>query len=223
MTKTQSVLVKICGTTSAHDAELTALAGADYLGIIVEHPPSPRCVSLDDAICIRDAVDTPVVAVTVNLPLERLLHIHDVLRPYALQLHGDESPALVRELKARGVTVWAVVAGDASIVRQRAAELWEAGADAILVDARITSASGTIYGGTGHTSDWQVARELVESDMRVVLAGGLNPENVADAIQTVQPWIVDVISGVEANKGVKDAHKVEQFILAAQNKSRGNW
>lgn len=213
------VLVKICGNTSVADARLALRAGADYLGVILEHPPSPRNVSLEDARRIAAAVDRPVVAVTVNLPLERLLHIHKMLQPAALQLHGDEPVELVRALKARDITVWAVAAGDTAAVRRRAVELWEAGTDAIQVDARAVADTGTIYGGTGQTSDWDAARALVAGGLRVVLAGGLTPENVAQAVRTVQPWMVDVISGVEAAKGVKDASKVERFVEAARSQT----
>lgn len=212
----KSVLVKICGNTSVADAQLTEQAGADYLGVIVEHAPSPRNVSLDLAREIRAAVSLPVVAVTVNRTLHDLLHIHDTLQPAALQLHGDESAELVQQLKARGIEVWGVAAGTTEVVRQRASSLREAGADTILVDARHESAAGIIYGGTGQTSDWQLARELVEQGMRINLAGGLTPENVAEAIHVTQPWMVDVISGVEARKGVKDEAKVRQFIAAVK-------
>jgi len=211
-----SVLVKICGTTSIHDAQLAAQAGAEYSGIIVEHVPSPRNVTLADAAEIAASVDIPVVAVTVNKSLEELLHIQGVLRPAVLQLHGDETPELVRELKQHNLVVWVVASGDAEAMRRRACVMTEAGADAILVDARTTSESGTIYGGTGHTGDWKVARELVDAGIRVVLAGGLSPDTVAAAIAQVRPWMVDVVSGVEASKGVKDPEKVRRFVAAAQ-------
>ncbi|MBV9866931.1 MAG: phosphoribosylanthranilate isomerase [Abitibacteriaceae bacterium] len=209
---TKPVLIKICGNTSVEDALMAERAGANYLGVIVEHAPSPRQVDLAQAQRIRAAVSLPVVAVTVNLPLERLLHIHEVMQPAAFQLHGDESPELVRQLKTHGITVWGVASGDTAFVRQRALDLSEAGADVIQVDARHESANGTIYGGTGQISDWQLARELVERGLRINLAGGLTPENVAEAINTVQPWMVDVVSGVEARKGVKDGEKVRKFI-----------
>ncbi|HVF09363.1 MAG TPA: phosphoribosylanthranilate isomerase, partial [Abditibacteriaceae bacterium] len=180
-------------------------------------------VSLGHARQIIAAVSTPVVAVTVNLTLERLLQIHEKLHPAALQLHGDESPELVRQLKAQGVLVWAVAAGDPDNVRRRALELTEAGADAVLLDVRATSLDGIIYGGTGQTGDWGVARELVESGLRVILAGGLTPENVTEAVSAVRPWMVDVISGVEARKGQKDETKVRQFVETARGRSCGHY
>jgi phosphoribosylanthranilate isomerase len=213
-------LVKICGTTSVQDARLAQEAGADYMGIIVDFPPSPRHVPLQQAVEIKSAVALPVVAVTVNQSLEELLRIHQVLAPHALQLHGDEAPELVQELVQCGVRIWAVAAGERDKVLYRAQEMTEAGADAILLDARLTTAAGTIYGGTGHTADWETARELVQSGQRVILAGGLNTENVNQAAQQVQPWMLDVISGVEAQKGTKDAAKVLSFMRAVQQNTK---
>jgi phosphoribosylanthranilate isomerase len=214
------VLVKICGNTSVADAQMAARAGADYLGVIVEHQPSPRSTSLERAREIRAATACPIVAVTVNLTLDRLLHIADVLQPAALQLHGDERAEMVRQLKSHGLTVWAACAGEAQALRRRALEMTEAGASAILMDARATGESGGIvYGGTGHLGDWQTARALMEDGLHVILAGGLNPTNVAEAIDAVQPWMVDVVSGVEASKGIKDPLKVRRFIESARHQT----
>jgi phosphoribosylanthranilate isomerase len=210
----------VCGNTSVVDAQMAARAGADYLGIIVEHRPSPRCTSLERAREIRIATARPTIAVTVNLALDRLLHIAEALQPAALQLHGDEEPELVRQLKSRGLTVWAACTGEPQALRRRALQMAEVGADAILVDARATAESGGIvYGGTGHQGDWQTAHELVNDGLRIILAGGLNAGNVAEAIAAVQPWMVDVVSGVEASKGIKDAVKVNRFIEAARHQA----
>lgn len=213
-------LVKICGTTSIEDAELVQEAGADFLGIIVEHPPSPRSVPLEQAAAIAGAVKLPVAAVTVNLPLERLVEIHRALfavnADVRLQLHGDESPELVSLLKSQGIVVWTAISGDAETVRTRSAAMRTAGADALLLDARENTAGGVIYGGTGKVADWDLAREIVASGAKVILAGGLDPENVARAIETVRPWTVDTVSGVEAHKGKKDAEKVRSFVERAK-------
>lgn len=210
--------IKICGTTSIHDALLAQDAGADYLGIIVEHAPSPRNVSLAQARSIAHSVTIPVVAVTVNKALDELLHLHKVLCPYAIQLHGDETPKLVSDLVQHGVRVWAAISGERSEVLSRAEPMRDAGVQTLVIDARLTTAEGIIYGGSGHRSDWGAARTLVESGARVTLAGGLSPENVREAIATVGPHIVDVISGVEANKGVKDRDKVLSFVRAVRQR-----
>ena len=209
--------IKICGTTSIEDALLAQEAGADYLGIIVEHAPSPRNVSLAQAQAIANAVSIPVVAVTVNKSLDELLQLHKVLCPHAIQLHGDETPELARELIANGVRVWAAISGERGEVLSRAEGMRAAGVETLVIDARLTTASGVIYGGSGHRSDWGAARILVQDGARIALAGGLSPENVREAIATVQPHIVDVISGIEARKGVKDRDKVLSFVRATRN------
>ena len=190
------MFLKICGTTSLLDAQLAARAGADALGIIVRHPKSPRHVEIEAARALSAGAKVPIVAVSVNQSLEILEQIAAQLQPLALQLHGDESPDLVRQLTARGHTVWKAVAGASMIEAARV--YCDAGAAALLVDARETGASGTIYGGTGHVADWSAARVLVDEGFRVILAGGLTPANVARAIEVVKPWGVDVVSGVEA-------------------------
>ena len=209
-------MIKICGTTSVADALLAARAGADGLGIILNHPASPRHVSLQTARQIAASVEIGVVAVSVNQSLESLLQMADELGPRALQLHGDEPCELVRELAARGLEVWKVIHGDAEALHQKARLYTDAGAFALLVDARAQTEAGTVYGGTGHTVDWQSVRGLGDAGYRVILAGGLAPDNVARAREIARPWGVDVVSGVEARKGVKDAEKVRAFVANAR-------
>src|SRR5690349_4711187 len=130
------MLVKICGTTSIHDALLAARAGADYLGVILEHPRSPRSVSLETAMEIRTALDaegmsTPLVSVTVNLPVARLLEINQKLALTVFQLHGDETPADIAELARHGLRIWSTTHG-----KEHASTLIAEGAEALVVDAR---------------------------------------------------------------------------------------
>ena len=205
------MFLKICGTTSPLDAELSARAGADALGVIVNHAASPRHVEIETARAIADCVEVPIVAVSVNQSLEALERICAQLAPLALQLHGDESPDLVRELSARGHTVWKALAGDVTTFTRQACLYTDAGAAALIVDAREIGPGGTVYGGTGRVADWSAARSLVDDGHRVILAGGLTPENVTRAIRWVKPWGVDVVSGVEARRGVKDAAKIAAF------------
>lgn len=211
------MFLKICGTTSLADAQMSASAGADALGIIVRHAKSPRHVELETARAIARGAGVPVVAVSVNQTFESLEQIATELNPLGLQLHGDESPELVNQLVQRSHVVWKAISGDVPALRQAAQIYTDAGASALVIDARETNESGVIYGGTGKTADWNTARELVESGFRVILAGGLTPENVARAIEIVGPWGVDVVSGVEARKGVKDDAKVEAFARAARS------
>jgi len=208
-----SPLIKICVNTSKTDLHLAAEAGADFAGMIINFPPSPRNVPLEKALQLKSPL--PLVAVTVNLSLDELLKIHAQLNPYALQLHGDESAELIRELTRKNVRVWKAVSGeDAWEMAQSAIA---AGAEAVLVDSRAQSHNQTIYGGTGLRSDWELAKELITQNFKVILAGGLNPENVLQASREVQPWLLDVASGVEQRPGVKDAEKVKAFVQALRS------
>ncbi|MEO6907570.1 MAG: phosphoribosylanthranilate isomerase [Abditibacteriaceae bacterium] len=207
---TNSPLIKICANTSEADLRLAAEAGADFAGMIVNFPPSPRHVPLEKALQMNSPL--PLVVVTVNLPLSELLEIHTQLKPYALQLHGDESPELISKLVAQNIRVWKAVSGaDAWEIAQSAIA---AGAEAVLVDSRAQGHQQTIYGGTGLRSDWELAKELIAQGYKVILAGGLNPDNVVQASQEVQPWMLDVVSGVEQSPGLKDATKVKAFVQA---------
>lgn len=212
----ERVLTKICGTTSVGDAEMAARFGADFLGVIVEHAPSPRNVELESARAVFSATKLPTVAVTVNKTLDELLRVYEILRPAALQLHGDESAEIARKLASRGIKVWAACSGEREMARRRAIEMTDAGATAILLDARSSDENGVVYGGTGELGDWELAREMAQNGARVILTGGLTPENVCEAIAFVRPCMVDVASGVEARKGIKDAGKVRDFIRNAR-------
>lgn len=205
---TKNPLIKICANTSETDLRLSADAGADFAGMIVNFPPSPRHVPLDKALQMKSPL--PLVAVTVNLSLEDLLEINTQLKPHALQLHGDESAETIQELVEQNIRVWKAVSGKDAWERAQAAIA--AGAEAILVDSRAQSHQQTIYGGTGLRSDWELAKELIAQGYKVILAGGLNPANVLPASQEVQPWMLDVVSGVEQRPGVKDAEKVKAFV-----------
>jgi len=209
------VQVKICGTTSVLDARLALDAGADWVGVIVGHPPSPRNVSPDLARAIRDVAPDQTVLLCVNLDEAGLSRLVQIVEPAVLQLHGDESPELVAALSGRGVRVWKAIHGDGEQLFSQARLFTDAGAEAVLVDAREASTSGTIYGGTGRVADWNAARALVQEGFRIVLAGGLTPENVARAVSFVAPFGVDCVSGVDQSKGVKDGEKVRAFVGAA--------
>lgn len=212
--------VKICGTTSIEDACLALEAGADFVGVIVHHPPSPRNVSLEVAHAIKQIVGDKLVLLSVNQPLGPLRTLNETFQPHALQLHGDESPELVAQLTQRGARVWKAIHGDASSLNEQARSFRDAGANALLVDAREANATGTVYGGTGKIADWDGARALVDAGFRVILAGGLSPQNVARAIGHVHPFAVDCVSGVEATKGIKTPDLVRAFVSEARISSR---
>jgi phosphoribosylanthranilate isomerase len=205
--------IKICANTSEADLYLAAEAGADFAGMIINFPPSPRHVPLDKARHMKSPL--PLIAVTVNLSLNELLKIHAQLKPHALQLHGDESAEIIRELTQQNIRVWKAVSDKNAW--EMAQTAIAAGAEAVLVDSRAQSHNQTIYGGTGLRSDWELAKELIAQDYKVILAGGLNPENVLLASREVQPWVLDVVSGVEQCPGVKDAEKVKAFVQALRS------
>jgi phosphoribosylanthranilate isomerase len=208
-----SPFIKICANTSETDLRLAAEAGADFAGMIINFPPSPRHVPLEKAKQMKSPL--PLIAVTVNLSLQELLEIHRELNPYAMQLHGDESAEIIRGLTQQKIRVWKAVSGeDAWEMAQTAIA---AGAEAVLVDSRAQSHNQTIYGGTGVRSDWELAKELIAQNYNVILAGGLDPDNALQASREVQPWMLDVVSGVEQRPGVKDAKKVKAFVQAVRS------
>ena len=201
------VHVKICGVTTPEDAVLCVDAGASAIGLNIV-ATSPRCVDVDAARRIADAVGAraQVVLVVRDLPVAKLLELRARTRAGCLQLHGDESPADLASLlphayKAIGVACLEDVA--------RAAQY---AGDYVLVDARTSTGSG----GTGRTFDWSWVTELART-RKLILAGGLSPANVADAVLAVRPHTVDVASGVEreGRPRAKDPDKVRAFIEAA--------
>lgn len=197
--------VKICGVTRVEDALLACAEGADAIGMVMT-PASPRCVSIDQARAIRDALPAFVDAVvlTHDLPADRVRAIIDGVRPDLVQFHGLEDAAFcgsfgVRYLKALGM------AGDLDV---RAIAAGHARASGFVLDGHPPGQQG----GQGRTFDWtRVPRDLGRP---VILAGGLNAGNVALAIRTVHPWAVDLASGVEAAPGIKDPAKLRAFFAA---------
>lgn len=216
--------VKICGLTNPADLAWVCKCEADYAGMLIDIPQSSRNNTLQHAIQMAGQSTIPVVAVTMDLSEERLLDIASELNPYAIQLHGNEAPNIVEALKSQTeCAVWKVIHLPAKYVEQpisidpvlaRMKEYQSAEADAFLVDSMITIKGETHLGGTGKTSDWDtVAQIRKESPLPIILAGGINPQNITEAIRTVKPYAVDVSSGVERSKGKKDPDKVQELIM----------
>lgn len=201
--------VKICGVTSVDDARMCVQAGADALGINFV-PGSPRCVTEAMARDIVAAVNAQVltVAVFVDTDGDEIARLKRAVGFRCVQLHGAEPPELLerflphayKALRVRGREVLAEAA------RYPGAYL--------LLDAFVPGAAG----GTGARFDWDIARELAASapTRKLTLAGGLTPDNVAEAVAAVQPFCVDVASGVESAPGRKDAEKVRLFVERAK-------
>lgn len=199
------VRVKICGVTSAADAEAAVEAGANLIGFNF-YSKSPRCVSEKQASQIRAQLPREVQAVGIfvnRLPAD-VIALGNSLELDAAQLHGDEPPETVAQIAAAVPVIKAFRVGpDFDLASLE--EFHEA--FAFLFD----SAQDGQYGGTGRTTDWGVARRAARS-RRIILAGGLKVENVAAAVRTVRPYGIDVASGVEASPGKKDRGLLREFI-----------
>jgi len=200
------VAVKICGITRAQDAELCVAAGADAIGLNF-HPRSPRCVTPEVARVLAATIAgrALVVGVFVDAPYEVIVRVKTEVGLGCVQLHGDEPPELLSRLLPHAYKAIRV-RDEGSIAAAR-----RYGGEHILLDAYVPGEPG----GTGHTFNWALATRLA-SERRVTLAGGLTPENVAQAIAAVRPYCVDVASGVESAPGIKDPGKVRAFIAAAK-------
>ncbi|HEY3398286.1 MAG TPA: phosphoribosylanthranilate isomerase [Armatimonadota bacterium] len=197
--------LKVCGLRRPEDLLRAQAAGARYLGLIVEIPRSPRCVTLPEATALAALAPGQIVAVVADLPEERLAALVAALHPAALQLHGAETPAEVACLRVcfPGLELWKGVGLPVEAKQARAYA--EAGATALLVDTR--TAAG--LGGSGVACDWAAAAALVAAGpLPVILAGGLNPENLEEAARQVCPAGLDVSSGVEQAPGVKSEERL---------------
>ena len=214
-----SLWIKICGNTSLEDARLAAEAGADALGFIFA--PSPRRVTAEQVGAIVPYLpgDVEKIGVFVDLAFEEVATIVSDSGLTGVQLHsgGDSGlPAKLRERFGAKLRILQVVYFGIGAVAQAAATTRDINIDAVLVDSR----TATAVGGTGVTFDWAEAAKTLfrngDERARLVAAGGLKPESVAEAIATLRPWGVDVVSGVEAAPRCKDPDKVRAFIANAR-------
>lgn len=221
-----SCKVKICGLTNREDIDLIAQAGADFGGLLV-NIDSPRGVTLETAQRLSADMPLPLVAVTMDEDPAYIMRVADLLEPAALQLHGDETPETVAQLKQHTrAEIWKVVhmpacedeaAPELDEILKTITPYQEAGADRILIDAKAMVGGLAQMGGTGKTVDWNAARALRDAlTLPLVLAGGVNPDNAAEAVMYVQPYAIDVSSGVEKEKGKKDPAKVHALIKAVR-------
>jgi phosphoribosylanthranilate isomerase len=199
------MLIKICGITRLTDALHAVEQGATAIGFVF-WPRSPRGVTVERAAEISAELPSHVmrVGVFVNEPVASIRAIAERTRLTAVQLHGDEPPAYADALD------WPVLRAVSVADLEYASEAW-APETALLVD----NIDPVRRGGTGAVIDWSQAAAVAQK-RRIVLAGGLTPDNVASAIRAVRPFGVDVSSGVEASPGVKDFEKVTQFIANAK-------
>ena len=195
--------VKICGITREQDALLAAECGADAIGLVF-YPPSPRVVSVERAAAIVRQLPPFVttVGLFVNAEAELIARVVDEVGVDLLQFHGQECPDYCAQHRRPWIRAVSMKPGTDLAGMQRQ---FSAGRG-LLLDAYRPG----IPGGTGETFDWDRIPSTLGS--RIVLAGGLTPDNVADAVRRVRPYGVDVSGGVEAAKGIKDPQKIKAFI-----------
>ena len=202
-----NVKVKICGITSTEDALAAVDAGADALGFMF-YPPSPRCVTREAAARINQQLPPFVakVGVFVNPTVEEVRLGITECGLDTLQFHGEEPPEFCHQFGLKALKAFRVQGPETlKLLPTYSTMAW-------LLDS---FAAGT-RGGTGNTFNWEIAAQAVKLGGRVILAGGLTPENAAEAVRKVRPYALDVSSGVESAPGRKDAAKVRAFIAAAK-------
>lgn len=197
--------IKICGIKTVRDALAAMDAGADMLGFNF-YPKSPRYIDAgkcrDIMSVMRKYAHITYVGVFVNASVAEVRATMDTCALTLAQLHGDETPEMLNSLYGKAFKAFRGIPESLNgFVREDA--------PALLVDASVKGA----YGGTGSRADWSAAAEL-SRHYPILLAGGLTPENVAEAVRRVKPWGVDVASGVESSPGVKDSSKMKAFVRA---------
>jgi phosphoribosylanthranilate isomerase len=198
--------IKICGIKTLKDALAAIEAGVDYLGFNF-YPKSVRFIEKEMCAEITSVLklehpQIKLVGVFVNLPVDEVKNILETCHLDLAQLHGDETPEMLESFSGKAFKAIRLSADGITDERMIADN-----APALLVDAAVKG----IYGGSGVTADWSAAAELAKK-YPLLLAGGLNPENVADAVRQVKPWGVDVASGVESAPGEKDTVKMSAFV-----------
>ena len=201
------ITVKICGITSVADALAVEQAGADAIGLMF-FEDSPRHITLDQASAIVDSFTKSVVrvGVFVNANESFVRRAIQDCTLNVLQFHGEETPEYCAQFDV--MTLKAIRVRDEAFLK----EMERFSTDGFLLDAF----SNDALGGTGKTFNWDLAKRATESGSPIFLAGGLNPENVAEAVRSVRPFAVDVSSGVESEPGKKDVDKVRAFVAAAK-------
>lgn len=213
--------VKVCANTSLEDAQMAVDAGADAVGFVFAE--STRRVTVEQVAEIAprlpDAVEK--IGVFVDAGLDELAAAIEVCGLTGVQLHTASDPTIAGRLRERyareRLRILKVIHFQQGVEAELRAAEGDAAIDGVLVDSR----TATMLGGTGIRFDWNAARgSFAGSHLRLIAAGGLSPENVAEAIATLQPWGVDVASGVEERPGKKDSAKVRAFVVNARAAAR---
>ncbi|HEY6552321.1 MAG TPA: phosphoribosylanthranilate isomerase [Vicinamibacteria bacterium] len=209
------VFVKVCGITSAADGALCAAAGADAVGFVF-WPMSSRRIDADKAAAICRGLPPFLlrVGVFVDAPAAEMARVADLVGLDLLQLHGDEAPEALAGRARRAIKAVRVGKGFTAAEALRYDK-----AAGLLVDTRLPGET-MMPGGTGVPFDWTLVRGVRERASFLMLAGGLSPDNVAEALEAVRPDAVDVSSGVESLPGRKDPEKVRAFVRTVREWER---
>jgi len=213
--------VKVCGITRREDALDAAEAGADYLGVVLVSG-TPRARLPVDVPKMFDGIQVPRVIVVAGMSVSAVARAAEVAHASVVQLHGDEGPGEVAAL--RGLGPWRI--WKALRVRGRDELLSGLAGFGDLVDGVLLDAwHPTRLGGTGRVLSWeglQGVRETLREGVELIVAGGLRPDNVQGAIETLRPHVVDVSSGVEKAVGIKDPRLVARFLARVRSEERGS-
>ena len=207
MTRTR---IKICGITREQDLAAAVAAGADALGFVF-YDPSPRCVTPGRAAQLMARVPPFVTKVGLFVNAEPRI-VHEIMAQAPLdllQFHGDEDAAYCSQFGRPWIKAARVRPG-VDLLEYASLFAKASGVSGLLLDAYVEG-----YGGGGKTFDWElIPRNL---SLPVILSGGLHPANIAEAVRAVRPWAVDVSSGVEAARGIKDVQKINEFIAGVRD------
>jgi len=224
--------VKICGTTNIEDVLITAKEDADYFGVVIEVDFSKRSLTIEEAKKLFSKPPIPAVALVFHMQEERLHYLVEKLKPYAIQFLSQEDFNLIRNFKKihPEVQLWQSIhlpcsGNEVNLdeVKKSVEEYIDSGIDLLLYDTVATVQGMQKFGGTGLTSDWGMVKKLMDgigSRVPVLLAGGINPDNVEEAIEILDPDGVDLCSGVEAIPGKKDPDKIKALINKVRRKGR---
>ena len=214
--------IKICGVTTLEDALIVSEAGADYLGVLVNVSVSPRSLTVEEAREIFNSITCPAVLLTFDLPPEQVIEMGRELKPFAIQLAGNESEEDVLKIDTTlSCEIWKTLhipAADEkkvgiSAVINKIKKFTAAGIDRIILDSAVMKGSTMQKGGTGKTFDWSLASDIkTQVKTFIFLAGGITPNNVKEAIVQVNPDGIDLSSGVENSPGKKDPQLVKTLF-----------
>ena len=217
-----SCSIKICGVTTVEDALMVSESGADYLGVLINVSCSPRSLTREKAKTIIKSARIPAVLLTFDLPSEEVIKLGRELKPFAIQLAGNETEKDVREIvKTIDCEVWKtlhipVVDEDKLKVDDVVEEInnfSEAGIGRIVLDSVVIKEGKLQKGGTGQNFEWSLAGKITAQVKNFIfLAGGITPDNVIEAILQVKPGGIDLSSGVENTPGKKDVNLVKRLI-----------